>query len=218
MFDVPPRRFAKKTSASNQGMALIIALAFITLIAALLVTYFATATSAVRSAADYKNGVAVQQLADAAVNVVRGQIADGTHTAKQGAPDESLVWTSQPGLIRTYGTDGAPYRFYKLYSSADMVLEKFDGGFWSPEENVAREVPDDWYEQRGLFTDLNQPALVAAEASGKTPPDGAISVGGKFYYANYPILDPNAQMRDAKKRDGIEGFAIDTKRISSAPA
>ena len=107
----------KNPSGKNCGMALILTLAFITLIAALVVAYLATATSAVQSAAGYKNGVAVQQLADTAVNVVRGQIADGTHTAKQGAPDESLVWTSQPGLIRTYGIDGAPYRFYKLYSS-----------------------------------------------------------------------------------------------------
>ena len=101
---------------------------------------------------------------------------------------------------------------------AGMVLDRFDGGFWSPEENVSREVPDDWFEQRGLFTDLNQPVLVPVDAGGAAPPDGAIRVGANLYFANYPILDPTAQTRDAKKRDGIEGFAIDTKRISSAPA
>ena len=100
---------------------------------------------------------------------------------------------------------------------AGMVLDRFDGGFWSPEENVSREVPDDWFEQRGLFTDLNQPVLVPVDAGGAAPPDGAIRVGANLYFANYPILDPTAQTRDAKKRDGIEGFAIDAKRISSAP-
>ena len=91
----------KNSSSKDRGMALIIALAFITLLSALLVAYFATVTNAVRSAANYRDGVNVQQLADSAVNVAMGQIADGTHTAKEGRPEESLVWMSQPGLIRT---------------------------------------------------------------------------------------------------------------------
>ena len=63
-------------------MALVFVLAIIVLIAGLLVAYLLTATHAMQTAAIYKNDVATQQLADTAVNVVIGQIADGTHTAR----------------------------------------------------------------------------------------------------------------------------------------
>ena len=203
-----------------RGIALVIVLACVALIAMLFIVYFATATHAVQTSTVYRSGIAAQQLADSAVNIVMGQIADGTHTAKQGAPTESLVWMSQPGLIRTYGTDGAPYRVYKLYSSDDMVVQNFPGGYWSPGENQTREVPDDWFEQRGLFADLNEPVLVPFDnGSGTNVPDGAIHVGGSLNYVSYPILDPSAQSKGnaAVNRDGVEGFSIDATRVSGAP-
>ena len=208
-----------KQSHHSTGMAMILVLAFLTLLVALFVAYFATITHAVKSSANYKNSVAVQQLADTAVNIVMGQIADGTHTAKQAAPNESLVWMSQPGLIRTYDTDGKPYRFYKLYSSAEMVEQRFENGYWSPEENVEREVPGDWFEQRGLFADLNEPVLVPVDFDAESGnPKDAIRVGEKLFYANYPILDPTAQTPNKiASREGVEGFAIDAKRVSGAP-
>src|SRR5215207_5562486 len=144
--------------ALRHGHALVIALAFIALVSVLMIMWFHTTAHALRSAKAFDHSVAAERLADVAVNVVKGQIGDGTRTMKKGTasddPATTLVWTSQPGLIRTYGTDGLPYRFYKLYSSDKMVLTEFAGRHWSPEENAAREVPDDWHAQPALFTDL----------------------------------------------------------------
>ena len=209
-----------KPGEKREGIVLLLVLACVGLLAMLFSVYFATATRAVQSASTYRSGIAVQQLADSAVNIVMGQIADGTHTTKQGASSQSLVWMSQPGLIRTYGTGGTPYRFYKLYSSDDMVVRNFTNGYWSPGEHETQEVPDDWFDQRGLFTDLNEPALVPLDAGSGTVIPGAITVGGRQYLVNYPILDPSAQSAGnaSVSRDGVEGFAISRTRVSSAPA
>ncbi len=209
-----------KTARKSRGVVLVLVLACTALLVALLAMYFSTATGAVQSASLYRNGITAQHLADTAVNIVMGQIADGTHTAKQGRPDESLVWMSQPGLIRTYDTSGTPYRFYKLYSSGDMVVQNFPGGYWSPSENEASEVPDNWFEQRGLFTDLNEPMLVPVPtATGSAAPAGAMLLNGTWNYVHYPILDPSAQSpgNASVNRNGVEGFAVNAKRLSSAP-
>jgi hypothetical protein len=139
--------------------ALVISLAFVVLLSAILVAYFGTTTSHFQSANEYRDTITVQHLTDLAINTVMGQVADGTKTLKEGAqagePKSWLAWNSQPGLIRSYGADGDPYRFFKLYSSDQMVIDRFPGGYWSPEENLSREVPPNWAAHGSLFTDIN---------------------------------------------------------------
>ena len=105
----------------RRAIALVLVLAFLVLIAASIVGFFVTATSARREVAAYESGIAVKQLSDMVSNVVMGQIADGTRSweippatpsAKGGGA--RLTYSTQPGLIRTYTDAGGRGRIFKL--------------------------------------------------------------------------------------------------------
>src|SRR5690606_31818054 len=85
-------------------------------------------------------------LADAAVNVVINQIQNAT----QSAAANQLAWASQPGMIRTYGTNGTLVQAFKLYSSETMVTNAV---------NPAAELASlsGWDARPAIFTDLNAP-------------------------------------------------------------
>ena len=181
--------------ASPRGIALVIVLAFLALISVLVVAFFTSVTTELRTARTSAAGVTTRQLADTATQFVIGQIREAT--ASQGA----LTWASQPGMIRTYGTCTAaastPYAYYKLYSSDNMVVGQGQIANWHPEVS---DMPPDWLSQRALFTDLNAPVLVA-------DPQGSITPGGGStkYRAVYPIVDPTAEGSGTK---GVQGFSI----------
>ena len=166
-----------------RGVALVIVLAFLVLMSVLIISFFTNVTGEVTAGRTTVSATKSLQLADSAVQLVMGQIREGT---SQGS---YTAWASQPGLIRTYGTGSAasttPLAFYKLYSSHNMVVggDQLGTDDWNAQE---ADVDEQWPAKRALFTDLNEPVLIQ-------DPAGPISVGGESYSAIYPVADPLAQ-------------------------
>ena len=94
---------ASRISHSQKGMALVIVLAVLVLLAGLVVAFFSTVTSDAGSSAVSSNDARAKQLADSAVNLVMGQIVEATKGFKAGGNTDAnrLAWASQPGAIRT---------------------------------------------------------------------------------------------------------------------
>jgi hypothetical protein len=196
---------------SKRAVALVLVLAFVILIAFLVVGFFGSASNARREVAGYEAEVTARQLSDLATNVVIGQISDATKSweipqasALVKGGGARLTYATQPGMIRTYDTFGHPGRAYKLYSSATMVTQP--GTEWIAASNLSTEVPEEWFEQPALYTDLNAPMLVA-DPAGKIVFPGSTQKAS----ATYPILDPTGLSPTggtAKAQDGVEGFDL----------
>jgi uncharacterized protein (TIGR02600 family) len=177
----------------KRGVALVLVLGMLALIAVLVVAFLSNVTTELQSAKSYASGTDARGLADSAVNIVISQIQDATSTG-------TLAWASQPGMIRTYDNTGAAVAAYKLYSS--NVLRP-QGGY-DAAGNVANEVPPTWTSNTSLFTDLNSP----------------VSANG---IKHYPIIDPAAVAPTASGNtalDGastaIEGCYLDTTNAAVA--
>lgn len=192
-----------------RGMALVLVLGFIVLLAALLIAFLSSMQTE-RTAADlYSNSVSVKHLSEVATNLVTGQIVDATKTWEvtpkvnpatgledPGTGNQRLTWASQPGAIHTfndkpYSTSNRRHRTFRLYSSDKLVVPGT--------EPLEDRIPTDWPQMRALYADLNQPVLVSANPDDPMDP---ILKDGRHYYANYPILDPLALGR-------VEGFSMD---------
>ena len=196
---------------SKRAVALVLVLAFVILISGLIVAFFGSASSARREVAGYEADVTAKQLADIAANVVIGQISDATKswevppaTATARGRGSQLTYATQPGMIRTYDSNGIPGRAFKLYSSSTMVTQP--GSEWIASSKLSTEVPNTWFSQPALYTDLNAPMLVS-------DPNGKITFPGSTQKASatYPILDPMALSPSggtAKSQDGVEGFDL----------
>jgi uncharacterized protein (TIGR02600 family) len=174
----------------ENGIALVIVLAFLVLISAITLAFFSSVTAELEASKVVANSATTHQLADSAVNVVMAQIVDATKGQSSGA---TLSWASQPGMIRTYDDSGAPKDFYKLYSSDKMTVS--GTGF-----DVTTEVPPtDWKTaaMSELYTDLNAP--------------GFDSKGLPVY----PIVDPAA---DGTPGPGqVNDITVDGFSITSPP-
>ena len=100
--------------ASRRGAALLLVLACLALLSIMILALFLSVTSEVRTSKLYATDSSVKLLSQTAVNLVEGEIYQATSQT-------NLCWASQPGMIRTYDTTGAPVQFYKLYSDALMT-------------------------------------------------------------------------------------------------
>jgi uncharacterized protein (TIGR02600 family) len=187
-------------------MALVIVLAFLVLIAGLIISFFSNAQTEVQSAKNNESGVQARQFVAAANQLVIGQINDATKSVKEpSAPGttapvgsgQRLAWASQPGMIRTWGDDGKPWRAFKLYSSPEMVVDTSRGDFQTG-ASLSTEVPATWEKQTAAYVDLNSPVLVE-------DPAGDVPFSGRKARAEYPILDPRAVQQ-------VDGF-----RLTPAP-
>jgi uncharacterized protein (TIGR02600 family) len=186
-------------------------LVFVVLLAAMVVAFFGSASNARREVAGYEATITARQLGDLATNVIIGQISDATKswqipavtpTAKGGGT--RLTYATQPGMIRTYDENGKPGRAFKLYPSATMVTHA--GTEWVASSQQPSEVPDTWFAQPAMYTDLNAPLLVS-DPNGKI----VLSGGTQKASATYPILDPmglSPSGGTAKAQDGVEGFDL----------
>ena len=201
-----------KRFRQRKGVALILVVSFIVLLSALVVGFFSRVTTDLTGARSYAEGISARQLAESAVSVVMGQIRAAT-TITNGC------WASQPGMIRVYGGSNGvagsqAYRFYKLYSSHNLVVTSFstfNPNNTSPSGGANVEVPigsGGWSEQPAFFTDLNQPADVP-KAADPTQTE-----------KRYPIFDPSVARIQALSQNlnpntgtGVEGCEIDTKAI-----
>lgn len=192
------------TCRSERGVALVLVLAILVLLAGLIIAIFTTATSQRVSAVSKESQMRANALAESTVKIVIGQIADAT---KSRAGGQKVAWTSQPGMVRTYANNGDPDWAYKLYSAGEMVVDPGGGdslasvfGGGSNSDN-----PSNWSSLQGLFVDLNAPVrnsqgnlifpIVDPRAMGNIATD---SVEGFSYSAGIdgvvtPAGDPNAQ-------------------------
>ena len=180
---MPPRfqnfRISRHTQ-SRHGMALLMVLAVLLLVSVLIVGFFLTTSAELKSSQSYASGTSVRQLADSSVQLVMAQIGDAT----QGKKDDNtlLSWASQPGMIRTYDENGAPFKYFKLYSSDSLVLTDTDATGFDPADELP---PKAWDTMRGLFVDLNSPIL-------------------RDNRVHFPIIDPRA--KTAASTGNVEGF------------
>ncbi len=187
----------------NSGVALVLVLAFLVLISGLILAFFSSVTTDANSAASFASEVTTKQLADTAANLVIGEITDATAGYQLEDPSNPKItaWASQPGMIRTYDDSGNPYRFYKLYSARNMVMTSLTG--LNVNTEFDNDVPTTWYNQPGIYADLNAPALV---------PDatGSVTKNNTNYRAVYPIVDPLASSTFSPN-SAVEGFTISSR-------
>lgn len=153
-----------KSHQRNSGFALIIVLSILALLVAMILGFFIVATNERSLASGYSSSITARQMADIAVSLVQGQI----NIATTKGPD--VAWSSQPGMIRTYGINGNLSKAYKLYSSSSMIVDKVGIVFGiSPDQATSA-----WGKNPATWVDLNAP----------------IEVNG---IKNFPILDPNSK-------------------------
>ncbi|MDB2497325.1 Verru_Chthon cassette protein A [Verrucomicrobiales bacterium] len=171
-------------SFPKRGAALITTLVVIALITVIVVSFLSMVGVAKRSSSYHGDAASLQNLRDSAVTLALAQIREGTTR-------DNEVWTSQPGVIRTFGeSTGDPSRIYKLYSDDDMTVVASDSS--SPEElNLVKDVPPGWDTAEGQYVDLNEPVASMTDKN-----------------LHFPIVDP--RLYDGKSGDTSstpEGFS-----------
>jgi len=176
----------KRFRKAQRGVALVIVLGALILVTTLVVAFLSSVTSTLKSSKSYADDTSSRLLSDLPVNIVIGQIKEAT---KGRDSSGLLAWASQPGMIRTYDSSGAPAGYYKLYSSGTMAGE----GAFDPASN-AESVPKTWDADTAIYTDLNEPLIVGSGAN---------------QAVWYPIVDPAADSVNNKTDDPIRGFSID---------
>ena len=194
----------KPSGGRLQGAALVIVLAFLVIITGLVVAFLSSVTNEATATSASAAAVTTHTLADAAVQLTIAQIRDATagfaHNSDGSLNTASAVaWASQPGAIRTWGTNpyasnggGAGFAggatIYKLYSAQVMVDSS--GG------NPTNDLPTSslWVSNSAIWTDLNSPVV----SSGNT---------------NYPIIDPS-MTNTVNGLPVVDGFSIDTSSVS----
>jgi uncharacterized protein (TIGR02600 family) len=178
----------RKKTERLEGAALVIVLSFLIIITGLVVAFLSSITNEATATTASVAAVTTRTLADAAIQLDIAQIRDATAGFARNADgslntNSPVCWASQPGAIRTYGTNvssgggsggglssinnGA---IYKLYSSTNMVDTNGN--------NPTNDLPPNstWTNNFAQYTDLNAPVL-KPNANGTTN-------------TNYPIMDP----------------------------
>lgn len=175
----------------QKGVALVIVVTLLALMVGLVLAVFSVSDNELRSARSFASQVQAKQLGEVAVNLAISQIRNGSTPDLNSEGTE--IWTSQPGLIRKYGTSGGLLKAYKLYSSSSMVVN-------GSEDELRREAPPtNWQSEPHRYVDLNRPALTVTTAG--TP-------GLRF-----PIVDPRAQ---AGAASSVSGFSYSDKLLDGS--
>jgi uncharacterized protein (TIGR02600 family) len=180
-----------------RGAALVIVLAFLLIVTAMVVAFLSSISTETSSSRTQANVDRVQQLADAVPQIAIARIRDATSGHVNPAdPSSAMVsWASQPGMIRTYQSNGSPGPYYRLYSAAS---ESTPGLSF----NLAAEAPPaNWDVQKGVFVDLNSPVVRTAS-------------GTKI--AQFPIVDPRAKAGTLAA--SVEGFDYSTSAVNGIVA
>lgn len=157
---------------AKSGSALLIAMASLVLMACVIMAFLSSSTNELRKANSYNTGSEVRGMADSALNLVIAQLRNATTDPDSGGP---YSWVTQPGLVRSYNTNGECVKTYKLYSSDKMQVDGPND--FDVEGELANEVPGDWKTRRSEFVDLNAPVTIRINGIAKKI---------------YPILDPTA--------------------------
>ncbi len=180
------------TPRRQRGIALVIVLAMLVLLSALVVAFFGNVSNELVASKSFSSGITTRQLSETTTNFVMAQLSDATSgfVDAQDVKSPILAWASQPGMIRTYRDTGMPHRYYKLYSAKTMVISEPSAGY-NVNDEFSADLPQNWFQQPGAFTDLNAPLKRA---------DGVFE---------YPIVDPTVQRSSSTgPMDGVDGFEI----------
>ena len=161
----------RRISHQSSGMALVLVLGAILLLTVLVVAFLASTKTERTAAHSQLNQAEARLLSENVLSLVTAQIREAT-------TQTNTAWASQPGLIRTYSSDGN--KIYKLYSAEEMIATNFDPA-------AGTDVPTDWSTRLDQFVDLNSPATVTPTLK------------------KYPILDPSLAW-NATGGTGIKGF------------
>ncbi|MFZ4766656.1 MAG: Verru_Chthon cassette protein A, partial [Roseimicrobium sp.] len=170
--------------SQRQGVALTLVLAVMALLLVLVLAILRFGETETRAAKIVTQISEARHLAELPPNLVMGQIREATSGLGQ-----EKTWTSQPGMIRVFGTEPATpptgrsklVGAWKLYSSGQMVVGE---GFDAVAEATSL---NGWELQPATFTDLNAPVAVPQ-------PGGALR-------RVHPIVEPSAA-------GVIDGFSI----------
>lgn len=184
----------KHSPSPVSGVALVIVLGFLVIITALAVAFFTSVTTELKASRNFAGGVTTRQLADSAVQIVMGQIADATTRGLTSGGLGTEAWASQPGMIRVFNQAGAPDAYYLLYSYDDMVKTGStltgSNGFWDPAQDLYTNGKQ-WDTLPAVWTDLNAPVMswdyVASPGSTAANPNYSWQEVPRF-----PIVDPRA--------------------------
>ncbi len=170
----------RRPDRARRGVALLLVLVGLAILSVMILSLFLNVSSELQTSKVYASASSAKLLSQTAVDLVKAQIYQATSGCAPGTTSlgSSYGWASQPGMIRTYDTNGAPAQFYKLYSDGVM---SGSGAF--DHTNPTNCPPNGlngtvaWYTQQGVYVDLNQP----------------ISVNGTN---QYPILDGDVGPND----------------------
>ncbi len=181
----PRRRLTKK----QRGVAIITVLAVIVLMSALVLSFFQMSQSEQVSSKINADILRSYSMRDTAINMAIGQLREATapSTAAVLAGGNAL-WTSQPGMIRTFDNNGKPAQNFKLYSAQNMVVS----GGGGPTEDTRIFTEDqalNWKTDTASWVDLNKPIYRPRSIRGQelaTATESAVDVTE----AIYPIMDP----------------------------
>ncbi|HEX4084409.1 MAG TPA: Verru_Chthon cassette protein A, partial [Chthoniobacteraceae bacterium] len=155
----------KNLLTCQHGFAVIIALMLIALIAVVVVAFFSSIRTEVRSGTASAAGQSARQFANMALQLVQSQIQNAT--TQSGGPSSQMpavTWASQPGLIRCYDNTGAETEWYKLYSAATMVVPSPSNTNNQLFSGQAGDLPlSPWATpgtaNYGIYTDMNSPVI-----------------------------------------------------------
>jgi len=192
-----------KPCKSASGVALVLVLAFLVLITGLVLAFFSSVSTELSGATGYANETTTKQLADSTVQAAVGAIRQAT------SGSSSIAWASQPGMIRNYDSSGNPTAFYKLYSSANMVVAGPSLASFDP----ASDLDPQWNQKPAMYTDINSPVTSGTSVV-------------------FPIIDGNAVQSLTKTPSGttvppylgyysgtnglpdVDGFSIDPSKVT----
>ncbi len=188
----------------QRGVAIVTVMAVVVLMSTLVLSFFAMSKNEQISAR--LNAFLLQNYAvrDVALNFAIGQFRQATTWRDPKNPRGYTVWTSQPGMIRTFKENGDPGRLFKLYSASTMVT---DGE--TPESVLEQEdMPKVWKGQPDVWVDLNKPVYKPSP----DPKDGTVG-GARNGEMVYPIVNPSAYTATSNNLENPEGFSYDDGAI-----
>ena len=197
----------------RRGVAIITVLAIISLMTILIISFFNMAQTAKTTAIGTVELQRVVTLKDTITNLVMGQIREAT-TLPGPSPQSQVIWTSQPGAVRTYhGTNSQLNRLYKLYSSDKMMIDGIEmTSTESLMNSIEADIDSKWDEYPDMFVDINRPVRPSDSAKEEQSPT---EIRRRLIY---PIVDPSRYNgQESAITENTEGFTYGERNLRSQP-
>ena len=185
-----PRR---RLTSRQRGVAIITVLAVIVLMSVLVLSFFQMSKSEQVSAKVNADILRSYSLRDTAINLAIAQIREATAPTTSSA-NANALWTSQPGMIRTFDKAGNNGPLFKLYSAKQMVVD----GSISEEALLKDDLSPTWNQsgsstktnvENPVWVDINKPIFKTNTSVGSGSSTTSLDNLGTPLY---PIVDPAA--------------------------